>query len=177
MDFQNDDYISNLLNIGKKEQDTYINYIANQTNSENIEENSVYKDILHSLTNEKSSGRDIDTVENSSWKKDISLNEQLYTYEEQTFSNEIYNQLTQQQKNFKTTSKEYSLLINGKDKFLGTYRLIDDENSDNIPYSTENKKRWRSVFFIHFYLHIKHLNQKKSTFLKITPLFRDTIII
>ena len=169
MDFQNDDYISNLLNIGKKEQDTYINYIANQTNSENIEENSVYKDILHSLTNEKSSGRDIDTVENSSWKKDISLNEQLYTYEEQTFSNEIYNQLTQQQKNFKTTSKEYSLLINGKDKFLGTYRLIDDENSDNIPYSTENKKRWRSVFFISFLPSYQTFESKKINIFENNP--------
>lgn len=85
------------LNIDNNDYKEYTNYIANLSN-----ENEDYNNILKSLSTNN--------------QPTFNLNNSLNTINLETIDSQLFNQLQQEQKNFKTQLKTYNLVIYGGDR-------------------------------------------------------------
>ena len=85
------------LNIDNNDYNEYTNYIANLSN-----ENEDYNNILKSLSTNN--------------QPTFNLNNSLNTINLETIDSQLFNQLQQEQKNFKTQLKTYNLVIYGGDR-------------------------------------------------------------
>lgn len=123
----NDNIITD-LNVDTHDINQYHNYISNL--SENNEE---YKKIFNNISNQES-------------QKTFIENDSLNTYNLKTFDKQIYNQLQEQQKNFKVENHSTSLVIYSLDRpwenkihnNRNGYTVFFTENSSSIDISKRN---------------------------------------